>query len=67
MLSQTSNIVHVENGLSVTNLGTMSYGGTTGPSGRIGRNGGQPGPHALSGISNPASQIANTPTTRMGI
>lgn len=51
MLSQTSNIAHDENGLSVTNLGTMSYGGTAGASGRQGRNGGQPGPHALTGAS----------------
>jgi RHS repeat-associated protein len=47
MLSQTSNIAHDENGLSVTNLGMMSYGGTAGASGRQGRDAGQPGPHAL--------------------
>ncbi len=51
MLGQTSNITATENGLPLTNLGTMSYGGTMGPSGRIGRNGNQPGPHALTAVS----------------
>lgn len=51
LLSQTSNIIATENGLPLTNLGTMSYGGTMGPTGRIGRNGGQPGPHALTAVS----------------
>lgn len=51
MLSKTSGIVHEENGLSVTNLGTMNYGGTAGPSGRQGRDQSQPGPHALTGVS----------------
>lgn len=51
MLSQTSNISASENGLPLTNLGTMSYGGTMGPIGRIGRDGDQPGPHALTGVS----------------
>ena len=51
MLSQGSNITATENGLPLTNLGTMSYGGTAGPSGRIGRSAGQPGPHALTAVS----------------
>lgn len=51
MLSQSSNIAATENGLPLTNLGTMSYGGTAGPSGRIGRNANQPGPHALTAVS----------------
>jgi RHS repeat-associated protein len=52
MVSQTSGITHLEKGLSVTNLGTMSYGGTAGRTGRQGRDGGgQPGPHALTGVS----------------
>lgn len=51
MLTQSSNISATENGLPLTNLGTMSYGGSMGPSGRIGRNGGQPGPHALTAVS----------------
>ncbi|MEZ5326894.1 MAG: toxin TcdB middle/N-terminal domain-containing protein [Verrucomicrobiales bacterium] len=51
MLSQGSNIAATENGLPLTNLGTMSYGGTAGASGRIGRSGGQPGPHALTAVS----------------
>ncbi|MFZ4768169.1 MAG: hypothetical protein ACOYMN_24740, partial [Roseimicrobium sp.] len=59
MLSQGSNITATENGLPLTNLGTMSYGGTAGASGRIGRSGGQPGPHALTRISNLGSQISD--------
>lgn len=51
MLSQSSNITATENGLPLTNLGTMSYGGTAVPSGRIGRSSGQPGPHALTAVS----------------
>jgi RHS repeat-associated protein len=51
MLSQTSDIAAEENGLPVTNLGAMSYGGSMGASGRIGRDGGQPGPHALTGVT----------------
>ena len=51
MLSQGSNITATDNGLPLTNLGTMSYGGTAGPSGRIGRSAGQPGPHALTAVS----------------
>lgn len=51
MLGQTSNIAATENGLPLTNLGTMSYGGTMGPSGRVGRDGNQPGPHALTAVS----------------
>lgn len=48
MLSQTSGLVHLENGLSVTNLGAMSYGGTAGRRDRDGRRPGDPpGPHAL--------------------
>jgi RHS repeat-associated protein len=52
MLSQASGMTHLEKGLSVTNLGTMSYGGTAGRTGRQGRDGGgQPGPHALTAVS----------------
>ncbi|MBE0540506.1 MAG: VCBS repeat-containing protein [Verrucomicrobia bacterium] len=52
MLSQTSDISHFEKGFSVTILGTMAYGGTAGPIGRIGRNPGDPpGPHALTSVS----------------
>ncbi len=52
MLSKTSNIVQEENGLSVTNLGVMSYGGSTGKTGRQGRDLSQPGPHALTAVAN---------------
>ncbi|HYD50764.1 MAG TPA: SpvB/TcaC N-terminal domain-containing protein [Terriglobales bacterium] len=52
MLSQTSNIPHIERGRSVTSLGTMTYGATAGRSGRIGRAAGElPGPHALTTTS----------------
>ncbi len=50
MTSQFSNIPHVEDGKSVTDLGAMTSGGTAGSSGRLGK-GSQPGPHALTRIS----------------
>ncbi len=60
MLAQTSDIVHLDKGRSVTDLGVMSYGGVAGRMGRIGRNPGDPpGPHALSEIRNPQSVIRN--------
>lgn len=56
MLAQTSDIAHYEKGLSVTHLGNMSYGGSIGPTSRIGRMPADPpGPHALSSILNPPS------------
>jgi RHS repeat-associated protein len=58
MVSQLSNIPHVEDGKPITNLGNMSYGGTDGPSGRTAK-GTQPGPHALTEIANPQSAIRN--------
>jgi len=57
MISQLSNIPHVEDGKSVTDLGTMTSGGTAGSSGRTGK-GPQPGPHALTSIS----QLSTTNT-----
>lgn len=60
MLQQTSDIVQVENGLPVANLGAMDSGGAAGRSGRIGRDpGSPPGPHALTRISNPQSEISD--------
>ncbi len=51
MLAQTSDIEHTENGVPVTDLGTMSYGGIAGRSGRMGRQPNDPaGPHALTGL-----------------
>ena len=51
-LAQTSDITHIEKGLSVTALGVMSYGGTAGPSNRLGRPfTDPPGPHALTSVS----------------
>ena len=56
MLSQTSDIQQFENGFSVTQLGAMSYGGTAGASGRVGRAPTEaPGPHALTGVSQPST------------
>lgn len=56
MLAQSSDIVHLEKGLSVTDLGAMSYGGTAGPTNRDGRQPNDPpGPHALSSVQHPAS------------
>ena len=51
MLRKESNIDHRENGLSVTHLGTMSYGAGLGPTGRKGRGDSRAGPHALSTVS----------------
>ena len=52
MVSQTSDIDHQENGLSITDLGTMFSGGALGTSNRIGRAPNDPpGPHALTSIS----------------
>ncbi|MCC7373247.1 MAG: RHS repeat protein [Verrucomicrobiales bacterium] len=50
MLQQSSDITHLERGVSVTDLGTMAYGGSEGRAGRIGRSTPEPGPHALSSI-----------------
>jgi RHS repeat-associated protein len=62
MLAQTSNIQHYQNGLSLTQLGDMAYGGAGGKSGRIGRGPNDPpGPHALTS----ASQLStNNPQPR---
>jgi RHS repeat-associated protein len=59
MLAQTSEIAHFEKGLSVTDLGSMTYGGTLGATNRLGRTTADPGPHALSSITNPQSAIGN--------
>ena len=58
MLSQTSDIVHSENGFPVANLGSMqSGGGPGGRSDRFGRSPGEPpGPHALTSIENRSYQ-----------
>ncbi len=52
MVLKSSDIIHLEKGLSVTNLGTMSYGGSGGTLGCPGRAPGEsPGPHALTSTS----------------
>jgi len=56
MLSQISNMMQQERGTSVSNLGAMLYGSTTGSSSRHGRAPGDPpGPHALSAIDGGAT------------
>ena len=63
MLSQTSDIQQFENGLSVTQLGAMGYGGAAGASGRLGRAATDPpGPHALTSVSQPST---NNPQPRV--
>jgi RHS repeat-associated protein len=51
MLNQSSDIVHNDRGVSVTDLGTMNYGGTSGRQNRLGRTTAEPGPHALTAVS----------------
>jgi RHS repeat-associated protein len=51
MMNQSSDIVHNDRGVSVTDLGTMNYGGTGGRQKRIGRTTAEPGPHALTSVS----------------
>jgi RHS repeat-associated protein len=62
MLAQTSTIADSDplTGLPAVNLGQMASGGTAGTWNRVGRAAADPpGPHALSQISNPQSQIPN--------
>jgi RHS repeat-associated protein len=67
LLAQTSDLTHIERGLSVTDLGTMDYGGTAGRTNRIGRQPfDPPGPHALSGIQHPTSGIRTYPYDASG-
>lgn len=61
MLRQESDIVHVDRGVSVTDLGAMNYGGAGGRRNRRGRTTAEPGPHALSGIQHPASGTRHFP------
>lgn len=52
LLAQSSDRVHLERGLPVTDLGVMSYGGASGPANRPGRQPDDPpGPHALTSIA----------------
>src|SRR5262249_40514520 len=61
MLAQTSTLTnHIEKGLPVADLGQMDSGGASGRWSRVGRAASdQPGPHALTHISNLRSQIQN--------
>ena len=47
LLEQQSTFQQEEGGWSVTDLGALSYGGTLGSQGRVGRAISEPGPHAL--------------------
>jgi RHS repeat-associated protein len=61
MLAQTSDIAHFENGASVTDLGTLSYGGAGGRHNRMGRQANDPpGPHALTSITPGSTNQART-------
>ncbi|MFO1499831.1 MAG: RHS repeat-associated core domain-containing protein [Verrucomicrobiota bacterium] len=56
LVTQTSDIVQHENGESVTQLGNLSYGGSAGSSGRVGRAPADPpGPHAVTALRDPKS------------
>jgi RHS repeat-associated protein len=59
MLAQTSTITHDDKDLPVANLGDMDSGGAAGRWNRIGRTDANAGPHALTQIRNPKSEIAN--------
>jgi RHS repeat-associated protein len=48
LIDKSSDIVHLVDGKSVTDIGAMGHGGAAGAFGRVGRNPGDPpGPHAL--------------------
>lgn len=60
LLAQTSDIAHLEKGLSVTDLGELTYGGSAGSADRKGRQAADPpGPHALTAVRNSESMIPN--------
>jgi RHS repeat-associated protein len=62
LLSQSSDIVDLQQDFSVTDVGILSYGGTLGTSNRVGRTQGDPpGPHALSKIQNQAAADRSYP------
>lgn len=62
MLAQTSDIAHLEGGVPLTDLGTMSYGGSSGPANRTPRQPSDPpGPHALSAIQHPSAGTRSFP------
>ena len=51
MLEQSSNLAHTNRGVSLTQLGQLSYGGVAGTAGRTGRTTAAPGPHALTHVT----------------
>src|SRR5262249_352234 len=62
MLAQSSDITHLEKGFSVTDLGTMAYGGAAGRTNRLGRPPHDPpGPHPP---TSPTPLSTHTPPPR---
>ncbi len=62
MLAQSSNIPQFDQGFSVTDLGTMAFGGLAGRTGRTGRAPTDPpGPHALTQIQTPNLETREYP------
>jgi RHS repeat-associated protein len=60
MLEQTSTLEQFDRGVPVTNIGEMDSGGSAGRANRKGRAAGDsPGPHALTKIRSPKSEIRN--------
>jgi len=51
LLEQSSDLVHNERGVSLTELGQLAYGGSAGATNRLGRLNPEPGPHALTKVS----------------
>ncbi len=67
LLSQASDIVHLEAGVPLAGLGAMNYGGSSGPADRNGRQTGDPpGPHALTRIQEPGSSVRDYPYDASG-
>ncbi len=71
LLEQTSNLDQSERGWSVTDLGTLNYGGGLGPKNRVGRTTADGGPHAMTQLVHGTSvrdftYDANGNMSRMG-
>jgi RHS repeat-associated protein len=67
LLTQSSDIPQLENGISVTDLGALAYGGLSGSANRIGRQADDPpGPHALTQVQNAGSQTRTFPYDAKG-
>jgi len=63
LLAQTSDLIQTERGFPVADLGTLAYGGSAGPLGRMGRSASDPpGPHALTSVT---ASSTNSPQPRV--